>query len=70
MPDQPPTDEQYPATLEGDYRKAADTIRDAIDRDPNRDARASLARVLGELAIRMTAAQNGTGLAAVEQPKQ
>ncbi len=70
MPDQPPTDEQYPATPEGDYRKAADTIRAAIDREPKRDVRASLARVLGDLAIRMTAAQNGAGLAAVAPPKQ
>ena len=70
MPDQPPTDEQYPATPEGDYRKAADTLRTVIDRNPNRDDRASLARVLGDLAIPMTAAQNGAGLAAVAPPKQ
>lgn len=75
MPDQKPGEVQYPPTPEGDYRKAADTLRAAID-DPvfvgDKSQRQSLqanhARQLADLAIRMTAAQNGAGLAAIEPP--
>ena len=63
---------QYAATAQGDYRKAADEIRKVIDQfseDENRQYRLSHAYKLAELAIRMTAAQHGTGLAAVDMPQ-
>ena len=71
MTDQPPEDAQHPRTAEGDYRKAADILRAVIDAAPgdeNTSWRTSMAFRLADMAIRMTAAQNGAGLAAVEPP--
>lgn len=81
MPDQQPdaAPTQYPPTPEGDYRKAADEIRAKLDstedNTTNAAWRIATARRLADLAIRMTAAQHGAGLAAVEpqsdeQPQQ
>lgn len=68
MPDQRSEDAQYPLTPEGDYRKAADTLRAAIDAHTTHNKKTPYARVLADMAIRMTAAQNGAGVAAVEPP--
>lgn len=60
---------QYPATPEGDYRKAADALREQLDTAPgsfaNAGYRMGLAKSLAEIAIRMIAAQHGAGIADV-----
>ena len=71
MTDQPHKDVQHPRTAEGDYRKAVDIVRAAIDAAPGDESaswRTNMAFRLADMAIRMTAAQNGAGLAAVEPP--
>lgn len=66
MPDQLPEDKQYPHTIEGGYRKAADLLRAELDRSSSSADSILGAKMLAELAIQMTAAQNGAGLTAVE----
>ena len=60
------SEQQYPATPEGDYRRAADEIRQLLDAsDPNSNTgwRRGLARDLADMAIRWTAAQRGAAAA-------
>ena len=56
------SEQEYPATPGGDYRRAADEIRQLLDAsDPNSNTgwRRGLARDLADMAIRWTATQRG-----------
>lgn len=60
----------HPATPEGDYRTAADAIRAELASVQSPSRRSYLVRQLADMAIRMTAARSGAGLAAVAPPAE
>ena len=64
--------QEYPATAEGDYRRAADEIRAQLDKPDGTEhitskIRRQLARALADMAIRWTAAQHGAAVPPADQ---